>query len=259
MVMTTILLLLAFPAAAVFAATSGPGYPGTAATVDGTGEPWIIPGGSLAADDGSGASVTFTAAADGAEDLHATNFGFSLPTDATIHGITVEINRWASATKVIRDENIQLLGGTADGDNKASIDDWTNNQSDLASYGGASDTWGLTWTPAQINSSDFGVLLDVTKSGVDTRTATVDFIRITITYTRPTPTVSVTNSPVTYNGGPQAAVVIGSVPGTVSDVKYNGSSTVPTDAGTYAITADLDATDADYADLDNAPAGNFVI
>ncbi len=45
------------------------------------------------------------------------------------------------------------------------------------------------------------------------------------------PTLSVSNSPLIFNGRPQAAVVVGSVPGTVSNVLYNGSATVPTDAG----------------------------
>ncbi|MGA8111787.1 MAG: MBG domain-containing protein, partial [Acidobacteriaceae bacterium] len=75
-----------------------------------------------------------------------------------------------------------------------------------------------------------------------------------------TPTLSVTNSPVTYNGSPQAAVVTGSVGGTVSAVEYNGSGTVPTVAGTYAITASFTPTDTtDYASLTGASAGNFVI
>ena len=75
-----------------------------------------------------------------------------------------------------------------------------------------------------------------------------------------TPTLSVTNSPVTYNGSTQAASVSGSVAGTVSNVEYNGSLTVPKGAGTYAITANFVPTDnTHYSSLTNAPAGNFVI
>ena len=75
-----------------------------------------------------------------------------------------------------------------------------------------------------------------------------------------TPTLSVTNSPAIYNGTPQAAAVSGSVAGTMSDVKYNGSSTVPTNAGTYAITADFVPSDTStYSSLSDAAAGNFVI
>jgi hypothetical protein len=73
-------------------------------------------------------------------------------------------------------------------------------------------------------------------------------------------TLSVTNSPVTYTGSAQAALVTGSVPGSASNVEYNGSATVPSAAGTYAITASFTPTDtADYASLTGASAGNFVI
>jgi len=81
-----------------------------------------------------------------------------------------------------------------------------------------------------------------------------------LTINKATPTVSVGNSPVTYNGSAQAATVNGSVSGTVSNVKYGGSSTVPTAAGTYAVTADFAPTDnTDYNNLTGAAAGNFVI
>jgi len=75
-----------------------------------------------------------------------------------------------------------------------------------------------------------------------------------------TPTVAVANSPVTYTGSSQPATVNGSVAGTASNVKYNGSATVPTAAGTYAVTADFTPTDSvDYNGLTTATAGSFVI
>ena len=74
------------------------------------------------------------------------------------------------------------------------------------------------------------------------------------------PTLSVTNSPVTYNGSPQAAIVSSSVTGTVSNVLYSGSPTVPTTAGTYSVTANFTPSDTtDYNSLTGASAGNFVI
>lgn len=74
------------------------------------------------------------------------------------------------------------------------------------------------------------------------------------------PTLSVTNSPRIYTGSMQSATVIGSVPGVVSNVRYDGSVLIPTDVGTYAVTADFVPTDgATYLSLASAPAGNFVI
>jgi CBS domain-containing protein len=81
-----------------------------------------------------------------------------------------------------------------------------------------------------------------------------------VTISKATPTVSVTNSPVTYNGSPQAAIVSGSVAGSASNIKYNGSGTTPTNAATYAVTADFTPTDTtDYNSLTGAAAGSFVI
>jgi hypothetical protein len=79
----------------------------------------------------------------------------------------------------------------------------------------------------------------------------------------PTATLAVNNSPQTYSGSPQAATVaisVSSVPGTVSNVKYDGSATAPTNAGTYAVTADFVPTDtANYNSLIGLSAGNFMI
>ena len=71
-------------------------------------------------------------------------------------------------------------------------------------------------------------------------------------------TASVTNSPVTYTGSPQAATVTCSGSGSVSNIRYNGSATTPTNAGTYAITADCAAT-TNYSQTLGVAAGNFVI
>jgi len=80
------------------------------------------------------------------------------------------------------------------------------------------------------------------------------------TIAKATPSLSVTNSPVIYNGSAQAAAVSGSVAGTVSSVKYNGLATVPSAVATYAVTADFAPTDsANYNVLTGASAGNFVI
>ena len=261
-VLTTILLLAALPVTAVFAATSGPNYPGSAATA-GAGTAWTASTGTLTdavgADDGNTAQAVLAAGAD-SQSLQLTNFGFSIPTDATVTGIMVEVNRFASSNLSIHDVTVQLLkDGAPAGSNKAiTVVPWTTVATTIVIYGGSKDIWGTTWTPAQINASTFGVSLAVTNSGGAEQTASVDYVRITVTYTLAT-TLSVTNSPVTYSGAPQAATVTGSVPGTVSDIKYNGSSTIPTEAGTYAVTADFVPTDLNYTTLNDVLAGDFVI
>ncbi len=84
-----------------------------------------------------------------------------------------------------------------------------------------------------------------------------------ITQATPTATLAVSNSPQTYTGSAIAASVgisASSVPGTVSNVKYNGSSTVPTNADTYTVTADFVPNDTiNYATLTSLSAGSFTI
>ncbi|MFX4262441.1 InlB B-repeat-containing protein [Pelotomaculum propionicicum] len=134
-----------------------------------------------------------------------------------------------------------------------------------ATYGGPGDLWGLTsWNVADILDPDFGAALSVViNATADNAVAGVDSMKIKVYYTvegQITPTLLVTNSPVAYNGSPQAAAVSGSVDGVVSDIKYDGSSDMPTSAGTYAVTADFTPTDTtNYASLDDASAGSFVV
>ena len=52
--------------------------------------------------------------------------------------------------------------------------------------------------------------------------------------------MSVTNSPVTYDGTAKSATVSGSVAGSVSNILTGGAAT-QTNAGTYAVTAELHA------------------
>jgi hypothetical protein len=259
----TILLLVAIPVTTALAAASGPNYPGTPASGGGAGDTWGASSGTLAtalgADGGTTASVTLTASTNGAENLDMTNFGFSIPTTATITGISVEMNRWSSSATGLRDETVRLLKGSAVGNNKASATDWNTVQTTVVMYGSSSDVWGTTWTPAEVNNSNFGVTLDVDRDNGGNITATVDYVRITITY-KENPTLSVSNSPVTYDGTAKSATVTGSVAGSVSDIRYGGSTTVPTNAGTYVITADFTPTDTtSYNSLNDAAAGNFVI
>src|SRR6185369_1121177 len=108
------------------------------------------------------------------------------------------------------------------------------------------------------NAATYAIVVDCAANGgfsATTNVAAGNFI-----INKATPTMSVTNSPVTYNGSAQAATVNGSVAGSVTSVQYNGSGTVPTNAATYAITANFAPTDStNYNSLTAATAGNFII
>ncbi|MFA4955988.1 MAG: MBG domain-containing protein [Candidatus Methanoperedens sp.] len=109
------------------------------------------------------------------------------------------------------------------------------------------------------SSSGAGTCI-VQASGAATSNFNAASAQQNVAIAKATPTISVSNSPVIYNGAAQAATFTGSVGGTVSNVKYGGSSTMPTNAGTYAVTANFTPTDTtNYSSLSSASAGNFVI
>ena len=144
---------------------------------------WTNPG-NIIADDTSYATAALSNAT--SRYLAGTNYGFAIPTDATISGITVAIARFESATgagKDVQDNIVSLIkGSTLTGTNKAATStEWPTGSPVAATYGSTSDLWGTTWTPADINASNFGVALSAKSS--NNRTASVDYIQITVTYT----------------------------------------------------------------------------
>lgn len=146
-------------------ASSGPNYPGT---VSATG--WTDPD-YIKVDDTNYAIVNTGT-------LNATNFGFSLT--GVITGISVNIGAYTDYA-VLSFGTVQLIkGGSAQGTNKGADNTFPANVITDRTFGGTSDLWGLTFTAADINASNFGVYLTLaeTETGL-----AVDYVRITITYT----------------------------------------------------------------------------
>lgn len=96
--------------------------------------------------------------------LTATEFGFDIPDDATVTGVELLLERKRTALSgsgTINDHTIRLLkDGALSGTNKAADLDWPSAELTL-SYGGESDAWGLTFSPADIDKSTFGVAVRV--------------------------------------------------------------------------------------------------
>lgn len=143
----------------------------------------------------SGATVTVN---DGqvSEYLRCTDYGFAIPTSATINGIAVTVRRIVSSTtggSIVDDQVVQLVKANAvTGDNKATGTAYTTAWVD-AGYGASNDLWGTTWTPAEVNATGFGVAFATHKvnNASGSRTVAVDVIRVAVTYTPDTtpPTV----------------------------------------------------------------------
>ena len=108
----------------------------------------------------------------------------NIPAGAIIRGIQVEIVHMASSTSSLDDEDVFLLkaGSTTGITDHASGTKWGTSDS-TATYGDVDDLWGTTWTAAQLNASNFGVRLRVDNDNASARTASINRIRVTVTYT----------------------------------------------------------------------------
>ena len=118
--------------------------------------------------------------------LKATNFGFEIPTGATINGILVEIERSErSGFGSVYDSEVKIVkaDGSIGTTNKAdTATAWTGTDS-YFEYGASDDLWGETWTASDINDADFGAVLAANVFSGTFVSAGVDHIRITVYYT----------------------------------------------------------------------------
>lgn len=145
----------------------------------------LAPGANVYASDNQYATASHCACCDANTScLQVSGFGFSIPLTATITGITVEIEKRGSPGSNIQDNGLRLLkGGVQVGSNLANFGSPWPTTDTYTSYGGCASLWGETWTPADINASDFGLTfasIDYTCGGVTT--SYIDHIRITVCY-----------------------------------------------------------------------------
>lgn len=93
--------------------------------------------------------------------------------DMIIAGFLLESN------DEVYDNEVKLVkGGVISGTNKADASDWSDTDLEVT-YGSDSDLWGLTWSSADINSSNFGVAVSATSAN---GTASIDHVSVTVYY-----------------------------------------------------------------------------
>ena len=113
--------------------------------------------------------------------------GMDIPPYATITGIEVFIERGQNGgSGTARDNVVQLLktGGLV-GSNLAVATAWKTTEQQ-ARYGSSTALWGTTWTPADVNSRNFGLAFAVQGSAVGaSATARIDHIIVNVYYTIP--------------------------------------------------------------------------
>ena len=271
------------------ATASGPLNAGTGASVSiGSNTDWYNPGDIVTT--GSpyarvvGTSDGYLVDGTSSDYLRGTNYGFAVPSDATINGITVQIRRDNDYTDAnVRDLYVYLVknGSIQAGTNQNRADTSTNwgGSFGTPTYGGASDTWNNSWNVADINNSNFGVALAVqvpSVSGTHYAFPRVDYMQITVTYTAPGVTVTPTSGLTTteaagtatftikLNTQPTADVTIGltsndNTEGTVLPASVTFTSSTWNTAQTVTVTGvndDVDDGDIPYSIVTGAASSS---
>jgi hypothetical protein len=109
--------------------------------------------------------------------LEMTGYGFALPTGATISGIEATITCSSSGGGLQPDLYVQLMKSN-------SVVGTSKSVSPLATttFGDGSDSWGTSWTEAEVEASGFGVAIWVV-GGSNGNTVSMTGATIRITYT----------------------------------------------------------------------------
>jgi hypothetical protein len=119
--------------------------------------------------------------------LKAAGFNFSIPSYASVCGITVEIESRATGlilTAAVRDNDIRLIkNGSITGTNHALAGDWGSTDA-VHSYGNNADLWGTTLLPADVNASNFGIAVSARLIALVAAlpSADIDCIRMKVDY-----------------------------------------------------------------------------
>ncbi len=187
----------------VKAATAGPNSPSSA--VEDTTSGGILSWSNYTnvySNDGSYATVS-TDKGEISYYIKATGFNFSPSGCSSISGIYIEVDRYSNDVADMRDYSVRLVNGsgTIVGDNKAdTVTDWPTSDA-YATYGGSADTWNAGLSCSDVINSNFGIVFSV-KNYVATKPriiiASVDHIRVTITYSTAVVSVSLSDGVVSY-------------------------------------------------------------
>lgn len=191
--------------------------------------------------------------AQGTTYLVANDFGFALPEGATIIGIAVDVERKNSSnTNTVKDTEVRIVrpNGSFGTSNKAHSQNWPTVDA-YDSYGSSNDLWGETlWSADAINNPEFGVAVRATSAaGAGIRTASIDHIRVTVTYTKQFYVVSVSGAPRVLGGLGQNTVATG-----MNAVVVATSTTL----GSYAYVA-MNSASTQFEVLDVAPRTPTVV
>jgi hypothetical protein len=115
--------------------------------------------------------------------LVVTDFGIPVPDGATIQGVQFSVRREATSGLAV-DESVQILkNGAPVGLEHRLTGAWPTTLT-YATYGGPTDTWGVSWTAADIRAAGFGLSIAPRyTSSFGNERAYVDSVRAVVFFT----------------------------------------------------------------------------
>jgi len=190
------------------------------------------------------------------DDVNYRNFGFSLPSGATIDGIEVAIEGYSTGT---RNADVALSwdnGASITTFNTTAMPSTTSAAEATVILGGPANTWGRTWLDSEFADGSFAVRVEGTGGGGST--LYIDQLQVKVYYTVPNTMPTVTTPIADVN-------VLEDAANTVFSLYPNFQDAEDTDAQlTYAVTGNtnpglftsVDITDPTNFTLDYAPDAN---
>jgi hypothetical protein len=114
--------------------------------------------------------------------LKGTNLGFSIPAGAIIRGIEVRHRSLKGGTGTISTTRVSIIKGGTVGSYNDEAGTFLGTTETLYTHGSSTELWGETWSPSDINASDFGFACQHTGTGADNVWARVDSYEINVHY-----------------------------------------------------------------------------
>jgi uncharacterized protein YkwD len=139
-------------------------------------------GGGVATDSNSGTTAGTSCALAGKDRNIFRNYGFTLPADAVVQGIQLRLDAWADSSTGVSRLCIELFVGASGVGTAPRYTAELSSSETTLTLGSASDTWGRSWTAADINS----LVVRVTNVSDNTsRDFFLDWAAVRVTYVDP--------------------------------------------------------------------------
>jgi len=183
--MKKLLPILALIASLNLFGQGGPLAPSTVTTVaiPGSSATWSNTNNASVSDDAYTSTGNIAGGAGSYTDyLVATNFGFNIPGGATITGIEVTVER-SDASGLTSDYRVRIVKGGVISSTEMSSGAAYGATDSYVLYGSPIDSWGESWTDADINASNFGVAIAAQRNAAGgSSNAVIDHILISVYY-----------------------------------------------------------------------------